>query len=257
MGTVKGRPDRVRIDVRLQGKAEITDDALVKYRDARRRLVEALDKLQLKNLRTSEQSVAVATAVNQAAYQAMFNGMAAPAEGTSPIEVSGSVLVELGQLNEASPEDVLKTVGKVLDTIKDAGGNLGPSQNEAMMAMRYGRTPGGTNVKFILGDFKRLREQAYEQAVADARLRGNRLATLSGVKLGPVLAVQEVQIAGDVVESTAQKMPWFWGGETNETPREPDEITADSLGDLPVTVRLVVRFEIPVATGGASSGNAK
>ncbi len=123
------------------------------------------------------------------------------------------------------------------------------------MAMRYGRMPNGSSVKFVLGDFKRLREQAYEQAVEDARTRGGRLAKLSGVKLGPVVAVQEVQVAGDVAESTAQRLPWYWA-ETTETPKEPDEISADTLGDVPVTVRLTVRFEIPEQAGGASRGNA-
>ncbi len=214
VGTIKGRPDRVRIEVRVQGKAEITDDALVKYRDARRRLIEALDKLKLENLRTNEQAVSIAAAVSQASYQAMMNGMAAQSDGSNPIEVSGSLQVELAELNELSPEDVLKTVGKVLDTIKDAGGSLGPSSSETMMAMRYGRMPNGTSVKFVLRDFKRLREQAYEQAVEDARTRGSRLAKLNGVKLGQVVAVQEVHVAGDQPESNVQRTPWYWGGET-------------------------------------------
>jgi uncharacterized protein len=242
VGICKGRPDRVRIDVRVQGKAEITDDALVKYRDARRRLIEALDKLKLKNLSTTEQSVALAAGVSQAAYQAMMNGMAAAAEGSSPIEVSGNMEVELSGLNEMSPEDVLKTVGKVLDTIKDAGGSMGPSSSETMMAMRYGRMPSGTSVKFVLGDFKRLREQAYEQAVEDARTRGGRLAKLNGVKLGRVLAVQEVHVAGDLGGSNIQRSPW---GEITETAHNSDEISADTLADVPVTVRLTVRFDIP------------
>jgi uncharacterized protein YggE len=253
LGMSKGRPDRVRIEVRIQGKAEITDDALVKYRDARRRLIEALDKLKLKNLRTHEHTVAIAASVSQAAYQAMMNGMATQGESSSPIEVSGNLRVELTGLDELSPEDVLKTVGKVLDTIKDAGGGLGPSSSEAMMAMRYGRMPSGTSVKFVLRDFKRLRELAYEQAVEDARTRGNRLAKLSGVKLGQVVAVQEVHVAGDSGESTVQRTPWYWG-ETGETAHEPDEISAETLGDVPVTVRLTLRFEISDADAPAKSG---
>ncbi len=193
----------------------------MKYRDARRRLLEALDKLELKNLRASEHSVAVASAVNQAAYQAMMNGMATQSEGANPIEVNGSVQVELSGLGELPAEDVLKTVGKVLDTIKDAGGGLGPSATEAMMAMRYGRTPGGSNVKFVLGEFKQLREQAYERAVAEARQRGSRLAALNGVTLGPVVAVQEVQVAGDVTEAAAPNC--LGTGVVNRTklPRNP------------------------------------
>jgi hypothetical protein len=186
----------------------------------------------------------------------MINGMAQQAEGANPIEVSGKLQVELIDLESQSPEDVLKTVGKVLDTIKDAGGGLGPSSNEAMMAMRYGRMPSGSNVKFVLRDFKRLREQAYEQAVADARARGVRLARLSGVKLGQVVAVQEVQVAGDPAEPSAPKQVWYWM-ETQEAPRDPDEIAVEALGDVPVSVRLTVRFEIAGADAAAQSGASK
>jgi uncharacterized protein YggE len=255
VGMSKGRPDRVRIEVRVQGKAEITDDALVKYRDARRRLTEALDKLKLKNLHTNEQTVAIAASVSQASYQAMMNGMETQSESASPIEVSGNLQVELTGLDELSPEDVLKTVGKVLDTIKDAGGALGPSSSETMMAMRYGRMPSGTSVKFVLRDFKRLRELAYEQAVEDARTRGSRLAKLNGVKLGQVVAVQEVHVAGDISESTVQRTPWYWA-ETSETAHEPEEISATTLGDVPVTVRLTLRFEIDDTGAAAKSGGA-
>ena len=53
-GELTARPNMVEIDLHVSGKAELTGDALVKYRDAKKRLLEALDKLKLPGLSTDE-----------------------------------------------------------------------------------------------------------------------------------------------------------------------------------------------------------
>jgi uncharacterized protein YggE len=248
-GTVLCRPDLVKIEVRVQSKAELTDDALVKYRDSRKRLQEAIDGLKLKDTRIVEQTVTISSTGAAAAYQAMMNGGGAPTESAQPTEIAGCVNIELGGVKDSSAEELLKTVGKVLDTAKDAGGVLGPSQAEMNMAMRYGQMPSVTTVRFALRDFKRTREQAYEAAVVDARNRATLLAKLYGVKLGRVLAVQELQVAGDKPETPQQQMPWWFGGNQTEHPHEAGEIVTDSLAEIPVNVRLAVRFEIAEPDG--------
>src|SRR6185295_10524134 len=197
-----------------------TDDALVKYRDSRKRLQEAIDGLKLPNTRVIEQNVSVSAAGAAAAYQAMMNGNGMPTESTQPTEISASLNIEMGNLKDLAPEDLLKTVGKVLDTAKDAGGVLGPSQAEMNMAMRYGQMPSVTTVRFVLRNLKPVRDDAYKAAVDDARNRGALLAGLYGVKLGEVLAVHELQVAGDKTESTRQQMPWWFGGMQNEPAQE-------------------------------------
>ena len=52
-------------------------------------------------------------------------------------------------------------------------------------------------VRFVLEDFDKLQEEAYEKAIADARRRAERLAGLSNVELGPIVAVREVVVPGD------------------------------------------------------------
>jgi uncharacterized protein YggE len=209
-------------------------------------LPDQLRKLKLANLQINDKSLSLSSGATQAA---MMGG--AQGDSSSQIEISGTLRIELTNLQDQSREDILKTLGKVLDTIKDAGGNLGPSSSD-MMAMRYGIMPSSTTVRFMVREFKRLREKAYEQAVEDARVRGSRLANLNGVKLGQVTAVHEIQVAGDAPEKPAQRMPWYWGG-TTETPVEQDEISTDLLGDVPVTVRLMVHFEIAQADAPPST----
>ena len=52
-------------------------------------------------------------------------------------------------------------------------------------------------VRFVLEDFDKLQEEAYEKAIADARARAERLARLSHVELGPIVAIREVAVPGD------------------------------------------------------------
>jgi uncharacterized protein len=244
IGAIKARPDLVRIDVRVQGKAEVTEDALVKYRDSRRRLSEALHGLKLKNLRLTETSVGLSSGGGQANIQAMMNGMPSQNDTAQPTEITGNLQIAIGDLAEVSPEDLLKLIGKVIDATKDAGGSLGPSAAEMNMAWRYGRMPAGTTVRFVLRDLTRAREQAYEQAVRDARSRAERLARLNDVKLGRVTSLQELQVAGDNPEVHQRNVYNPWGGEDSGATPERDEIVNDSLADITVNVRLMVRFQI-------------
>ena len=116
-------------------------------------------------------------------------------------------------------EEVWKLIGKVLDAIRDAGGTGGRfAGRHANGRCMDGHMQSGTTVKFVLSDLKPLREQSYEQAVADARARGDRLAKLSGIKLAAVAAVQETQVAGRFARSESQPL-LFWGwNETTTTP---------------------------------------
>ena len=52
-------------------------------------------------------------------------------------------------------------------------------------------------VRFVISDLTELREKAYENAVADARARAQRLAKLHQVRLGAAQLIQEAQVAGD------------------------------------------------------------
>jgi len=244
IGMAKGLPDTAKIEIHMQGKAEITDDALVKYHATYQRLTEALEKLKLENLRVSEHGVKLSSGGGNANMQMMMmNGMGGQGGEAAPTEMSGTLRVELTNLQNMPKDEVWKVIGKVLDAIRDAGGAIGPSAAEMNMGRWYGMMQGNTAVKFVLTDLKPLREQSYELAVADARARGDRLARLSGIKLAGVAAVQEVQIAGDSPEFDSPN-PYWQFNMGNRSQHDRDQIVVESLTEIPVTVRLMVRFEI-------------
>ncbi len=151
-----------------------------------------------------------------------------------------------------TPEQMTETVGKLLDVAQDSGANVGMSPEEANMAYRYGRLPQGGFVKFVVTDVAKIREQAYEKAVEDARSRATRLAKLNDVQLGGVLSVQEVQVSGEEARTVAQP----WEVQSSTAANRPPQISADSLTEIPFRVKLLVRFSIKPSDPKAASNEA-
>jgi uncharacterized protein len=238
-GETVAKPDVVEISLRATAAAELTGDAIIKYRDTKRRTLEAFDKLKLEKLEIEELGVSLSDQASAEAMQAMWRGMAATA-GKAKVEISSALQLRLSGIRDRTPEQVMETVGKLLDTAKDSGASVGPTQSEMQMAWRYGQQANSTLVRFIVRDLNKLREEAYENAVHDARTRAQRLAKLNGIKLGEVLGVQEVQVSGD--DQQLVTTPW---GQTmpSKKAHEP-EISSEQFADIPFRVKLLVRFSI-------------
>jgi uncharacterized protein YggE len=115
----------------------------------------------------------------------------------------------------------------------------------------YDYPPQGAGlVRFVLEDFDKLQEEAYEKAIAEARARAERLARLSRVELGPIVAVREILVPG---EKTSNVNPNFyynrWGSNPDdETPRK--RLETSRFQDIPVRVELLVRFEVQPRSEG-------
>jgi uncharacterized protein len=243
-GELSARPNLVEIDLHVAGKAELTGDALVKYRDAKKRVLEALDKLKLKGLSSDELGLTISAGTGVEQQQRMMNGMP-QAPSKTQIEVSCTLRVRLKDVRDQPPEELIKTVGKLIDVAQDSGVTIGPSPAQVMMNMRFGNYTNNTApVRFVVSDLTELREKAYELAVADARSRAGRLAKLNQVKLGRALSVQEISVAGEQVltnriPGTVQSAEPVLQDE-DDTPR----ITSSALASIPVQVKLMVRFAI-------------
>jgi uncharacterized protein YggE len=248
-GEVAARPNLVEVDLQVSGKAELTGDALVKYRDAKKRVFEALEKLKIENMTAAEHGLSITVGNSAEQQQRIMNGMVQN-PGKPQVDVSSTVRVRLTGVREIPPEDLIKIVGRLVDVAQDAGINVGPNAAELMRAYRYGQQPQNSMpVRFVLTDLAELREQAYAKAVADARSRATRLAKLHQVKLGSALSIQEILVAGDQPASQALQInlyqPWQQQN-ANAALAESDgpRIVSSSLAGVPVQVRLSVRFAI-------------
>ena len=244
-GSVAARPNLVEVDLQVSGKAELTGDALVKYRDAKKRVLEVLAKLNIENMSINERAVSITVGNSTEQQQRMMNGMAQN-PGKPEVNVSSTVRLTLKNVRESEPEELIKTIGRLLDVAQDAGVNVGPTPAEVMMAYRYGRQPeNAAPVRFVLDDLVELREKAYEAATADAHARAIRLAKLHKMTLGSALSIQELAVGGDAPTTTVVNAYIYQqNAQPSSIENEGPRIVSSSLAEVPVQVKLIVRFGI-------------
>jgi uncharacterized protein len=238
------RPNVVEVDLHVAGKAELTGDALVKYRDAKKRVLDSLDKLKLKNLSIEEHGLTIsAGSMDLQQQQRIINGQQqAP---TKPqIEVSSTMQVKLKDVRDIAAEELIKTVGKLLDVAQDSGISIGPNQADLLRNMRMGLGQGGSSspVKFVVADAVEIREKVYEQAVADARSRATRLAKLHQVRLGPAVSIQEVSSSASRQAAYSPYLPF--GAPQQDDGDDGESGTSTMLSGIALKVKLLVRFAI-------------
>ncbi len=251
-GEVRLVPDVVEINLKLSARSELTDDAVVKHRDSRKRALETSHALKLENLKIEEKELSLRPGNAQEMMQMMWNGMPPSQNKRTQIEVGSMLRARLIDVGKVPTEELMSTIGKLLDAAQDTGAGLGLSDSDMMMMRYYG---GGAQqsalVKFIVTNISELREEAYDKAVADARKRAERLARLNGVKLGTVLAVDEQGAGG------ARFNPYYGGYEPGDSTEdhEHEEVTAETLSGGHIRIRLRVRYAIDAA--GAEEKSAK
>jgi len=238
-GSVKGRPTEVEIGAMVSGEAELTNDAMVKYRDAKKRALAAIEGLKLANLTVESTGVSVSQAIDPNAQQMMMQGRAANV-GKPKVQASESMKISIKGVDKIAADVLMDTVMKVIDTGRDAGLQIGPATptNYYQMQMMQQSGQGQGMLQFKIGDSTEQREQAYKVAMEDAKKKAQRLADLAGVKLGRIVSVQDsAPVRGD----NAAMMQWMAmnGGQS-----DPTDLTSQLLADITLKVTLTVQFEI-------------
>ena len=243
-GEVRSVPDVVEINLRLSAKGELTDDAVVKHRDSKKRALETFKALKIENLELLEKNLSLKAGTNM--QEMMWGGMPPAANKRTQVEIGSTLRARLTGIDKIPPEELMSNVGKLLDAAQDAGVGLGMSDADMMMMRWYGwgRQMNNSLVKFIVTNVKDQREKAYEMAVNDAKKRAERLARLSNVKLGHVLAVDEM--------GNNWGNRYYYGPMDMDDDEHKEEIVAETMsgGKLKITVR--VRFAIEASKGDAN-----
>ncbi len=223
------KPNLVEIDLEVSASSELTADAIVKYRDAKRRIHEAFTALKLKNIDVEERGLLVdQKGMMQNPY---FFGGQPNTRNKTEVQLTRKLVVKASEIRTMSEDAVLQLVGKLLDVAQDSGGRVGAQNNwNPYFYNPYQQNATGL-VRFVLDDFDKLQEEAYEKAIADARARAERLARLSRVELGPIVAVREVMVPADRNVSA-----------DDEVPRK--RLEAGKFQEIPIRVELLVRFDV-------------
>ncbi|HUO07559.1 MAG TPA: SIMPL domain-containing protein [Phycisphaerae bacterium] len=236
-GEATGKPTEVEITASLTGDGELATDATVKFRDAKKRALAAIAGLKNPDISVVTQGVSITNAMDANTQMMLMRGQAVQG-GTQKVQVRENDRIVLAHADKLEPDVLLDTVLKILDTAKDAGFQIGGPMPTSYYEMQQMGGQGSTIVAFRLPELDALREQAYKAAVADARAKAQRIADLTGVKLGRILSVTE----GEKVNS-ASRVVVMNGNSVMSEPLEKG-ITGNTSGDLTLRVNLTVLFEI-------------
>ncbi len=228
---VLARPDLVEIDLSVSAGSELTADAIVKYRDARRKLRDAFAALKLSNVAVEERGLLVDQKGSMMNNMFFFGGYQPNQRNKTEVQLSRKLVVRGSDIRKMDEDAVLQLVARLLDVAQDAGGHVGPQQEDYNpYYYRWNQQNTGL-VRFVLEDFDKLQEEAYEKAIADARARAARLARLSKVELGPIVAIREISVPADLPQGS-------------DDDRGRKRLETSRFQEIPIRVELLVRFEV-------------
>jgi uncharacterized protein YggE len=246
IATVKAKPTEVLIAGSISGEGELANDASVKYHDSKKKALAAIDALKNPDLSVKSDGPEVHEAVDPAQQQRIMQGQGAGETPKVRVNISERLELTLKNADKLENDKLLETVLKLIDASRDAGIIIGPPPATNYYQMQMQAQNGGADslVQYKIPDTTDLRNQATKQAIDDARAKAQQIADLSGVKLGKVLSVHDEATAP--VQQQQTWNPWMGmmtgGGDEDHT--SDKEATSTSFGEIPVTVRLQVQFEI-------------
>ena len=234
-GNAKGKPSEVEITATVSGEAELTNDAMVKFRDAKKRALAAIETLKIKDLTIEPAGISVGQVLDANAQQMMMQGRGGNV-GKPKIQVTENLKIIIKNVDKLETGVLMDTMMKVIDTGRDAGLQVGPAlPSNYYQYQQYSQA--ASMLQFKIVDAKLQREEAYKQAMSDAKSRAQRLADLAGVKLGAIISIHDAP-------ATPQQQAYNPYGVPMPHSDSDADLTNQLLGDIPLKVTLTVQFEI-------------
>ena len=239
--TVKARPTSVVIMATLGGEAELAADARVKFDDAKKKVTGILSGLKNPDLAVDSQGSSIEQGGDAQQQMNRFNGNGNATDTAKPkVKITEQLKLTLRNADKLDADKLMATVLKTIDTARDAGLQVGPPAPRNYYEMQMQSQNGAGLCTFRIADVTPLQDQAFKAAVDDARRRAQRLADVSGVKLGRVVSVQE---QGGTASAEARNVYYYGGGDTGNA-AVTKEASISTLTDIPVTAKVYVQFEI-------------
>ena len=241
-GVVRVRPSVVEIGAQVSGKAELAADAMVKYKDAKRRALKAIEDLKIANLTVAEEGLTVGAPGDMNAMRmAMMNQ--GGGEVKMQFEVGEQFRISVQGIDKLDAAALIDLVARIMDAAKDAGLSVGASgpKNYVEMQMEGGKA--ATVAMFVVPDAAEAKKKASALAMADARAQAQQLADLAQVRLGAVRAIQEsASPAGE--EPSMMEMFYGRASKRGKDAAVESRVLSPSWDEVPVAVHLRVQFEI-------------
>jgi uncharacterized protein len=261
-GEANVKPNKMEIEIKTSVSAELTGDAVVKYRDAISRAKDIVGKLKIDNLRVIDEGVVVSSsgvgASNGGGQMVVNGGFAVAQNGNAgntikqEVGISKSWKLAISGIDKLSEEEVIALTAKLLDAVKDAGLAVFSPNNNGENEPDGQPLPSAV-VLFVADNIAIARKQATAQAFQHAQEKAQHIAELTGGQLGSANAVEESSDTdtNDTVNAAPGNLPI-----SSDNSAEP-RASAFALAELPVRVNLRVRFALQPNTTPTSNGTAK
>ncbi len=242
----RSRPGRtsVEIDLEVSAASELTADAIVKYRDARKKIQEAFAGLKLANVSVGERGLLV-DKKGQMQSPYFFGGMQNNSRAKTEVQLSRKMVVKATDIRQMDEEKLLQQVSRLLDVAQDAGAKVG-RQNNFNPYMYY---------NWAIGD---------RPAAAACPLRARRLRQARGRSLreGDRRRPDSGRAAG---QAEPRRTRADRRGPRDQRPRRPDlhaatnempkkRLEVAKFQEIPVRVELMVRFDVRSEARGEREG---
>jgi hypothetical protein len=235
------KPDTLVLTFGASGKAEKAEDAVTKLKSKseaiRQALKQVLDEKKAANARVEDTGVAFGAAGGGAAGQVIFVGGMGGDEngGASETTASTQLKVTVPNIDTLASEDVSALVSAVMDKATDAGAESGAPNCGTNVWIGRGQ-PGGAGVSFTISDPDAQKDKAFEEAVAKARARAEKIASKLGCEVGGAVRVKDLSDGEDVKKNPA--MAWV------AYLAEDGGTAVSTSGSTELTVELEVAFEL-------------
>lgn len=241
-GSASAKPDVAEVRASVSGTAAMAADAFKKFRDNRRRAVEAIKKLKLDNLTVEGGGLSMtATSANAQRMAQMFGGNQ-NAGTPGHVTVTENLLIRLASIDRMKEGEPAKAVTTIIDAAKDAGLTLGGGAGGLQAEL----------VRFRSTKLEDARAAAVQSAMQSARRKAEALAVLSNSKIVRIISSREVAPSPSA-NSTNPMSNWFMMMAMAEMGAsgsgETDESASAELKPIPISVTIEVQF---AAAGGHS-----
>jgi uncharacterized protein len=250
-GEASVKPNKLEIEVKTSVSAELTGDAVVKYRDALKRAKDTVEKLKIDNLHVVDQGVVVTSngvgGGNTQVAIAPGAFMAVGANGNTSVKqevgITKSWKLTVSGIDKLSEEEVIALVAKLLDVVKDAGLATGSSNTNGENGPD-GQPLASPLVMFVADDVAGAHKHATEQAFQRAKEKAQAIAELTGGQLGPAASVEEstpLSTGNEEAAAMGMLQAIYSGGSLGG---HDSSVKSAMLSELPLRIALRIRFAL-------------
>lgn len=198
-GEATVQPDVLVLEGTLSESAELAEDAVVAFRDSRRRALNSIEALEIEGLEVLPGAIKLSRGGDMAA----MGGMIMPGGGgeqlpPGQIAISQDVEIRIAGVDAMEPDALIDLILSISSAAEEAGIGLGEMTQEDMLMMQMGQGGGSAEMATLrVSDPETAQQEAAADAIAQARAKAQRLAALAGVELGPVTAITEIADTAD------------------------------------------------------------